>query len=48
LNITNRVDVDLKSNTYSRKQALIVKFGAIGDVIMAIPGVHAIELHPLI
>ena len=26
----------------ARKQALIVKFGAIGDVIMAIPGVHAL------
>jgi heptosyltransferase-2 len=26
----------------ARKQALIVKFGAIGDVIMAIPAVHAL------
>ena len=35
-------DVDLKSNNSSRKSALIVKFGAIGDVIMAIPAVHAL------
>lgn len=34
--------MDLKSNTYSRKSALIVKFGAIGDVIMAIPAAHAL------
>jgi len=35
-------DVDLKPNAYSRKSALIVKFGAIGDVIMAIPAAHAL------
>src|SRR5580700_1804132 len=35
-------DVDLKSNASLRKRALIVKFGAIGDVIMAIPAVHAL------
>jgi heptosyltransferase-2 len=35
--------VDQKSNATARKQALIVKFGAIGDVIMAIPAVHALH-----
>ena len=34
--------MDLKNSTSIRKSALIVKFGAIGDVIMAIPGVHAL------
>jgi heptosyltransferase-2 len=34
--------VDQKSNATARKSALIVKFGAIGDVIMAIPAVHAL------
>ena len=34
--------MDLKSNAYSCKRALIVKFGAIGDVIMAIPAAHAL------
>jgi heptosyltransferase-2 len=34
--------VDLKLNTHSRESALIVKFGAIGDVIMAVPAVHAL------
>jgi heptosyltransferase-2 len=34
--------VDLKPNATARKTALIVKFGAIGDVIMAIPAVHAL------
>jgi heptosyltransferase-2 len=38
-------DVDLKSNAYSSKRALIVKFGAIGDVIMAIPAAHALYQH---
>jgi heptosyltransferase-2 len=36
--------VNLKSNSDSRKSALIVKFGAIGDVIMAIPAAHALYL----
>jgi heptosyltransferase-2 len=35
-------DVDLKFNTHRHKSALIIKFGAIGDVIMAIPAVHAL------
>jgi heptosyltransferase-2 len=35
-------DVDQKSNSSSRKSALIVKFGAIGDVIMAIPAAYAL------
>jgi len=34
--------VDLKFKTNAHKSALIVKFGAIGDVIMAIPAVHAL------
>jgi heptosyltransferase-2 len=34
--------LDLKPNATARKSALIVKFGAIGDVIMAIPAVHAL------
>jgi heptosyltransferase-2 len=34
--------VDLKPNTHSRESALIVKFGAIGDVLMAVPAVHAL------
>jgi heptosyltransferase II len=38
-------DVDPKSNSSSRKSALIVKFGAIGDVIMAIPAAHALYQH---
>jgi heptosyltransferase-2 len=34
--------VNLKSNKHPRKSVLIVKFGAIGDVIMAIPAAHAL------
>jgi heptosyltransferase-2 len=34
--------LDLKFKPSSRKSALIVKFGQIGDVIMAIPGVYAL------
>jgi heptosyltransferase-2 len=34
--------LDLKSGIHARKNALIVKFGAIGDVIMAIPAAHAL------
>jgi heptosyltransferase-2 len=37
-------EVDLKSNAL-RKRALIVKFGAIGDVIMAIPAAHTLYQH---
>jgi heptosyltransferase II len=36
--------VDLKSNTPPRKSVLIIKFGAIGDVIMAVPAAHALYL----
>ncbi len=35
--------LDLKRNMGSRKSALIVKFGQIGDVIMAIPAVYALH-----
>jgi heptosyltransferase II len=34
--------LDLKRSIGSRKSALIVKFGQIGDVIMAIPAAHAL------
>jgi heptosyltransferase-2 len=36
-------DLDLKRSIGSQKSALIVKFGQIGDVIMAIPAVHALH-----
>ncbi len=36
-------DLDLKRSTASRKSALIVKFGQIGDVVMAIPAVYALH-----
>jgi heptosyltransferase II len=36
-------DLNLKRSTGSQKSALIVKFGQIGDVIMAIPAVHALH-----
>jgi heptosyltransferase-2 len=35
-------DVNSKNKPDSRKSALILKFGAIGDVIMAIPAAHAL------
>jgi heptosyltransferase II len=35
-------DLAMKPTIHSRKKALIVKFGQIGDVIMAIPAVHAL------
>ena len=34
--------MDLKTSPSPRKSALILKFGQIGDVIMAIPSVHAL------
>ena len=39
----SELDLDLKRSIGSRKNALIVKFGQIGDVIMAIPAVHALH-----
>jgi heptosyltransferase-2 len=35
-------DLAVKPTTHSRKKALIVKFGQIGDVIMAIPAVRSL------
>lgn len=35
--------MNFATRTHSRKRALIVKFGAIGDVIMAVPGVYALH-----
>ena len=37
-------NLDLKTSTFSRKSALIVKFGQIGDVIMAIPGLIEVRV----
>jgi heptosyltransferase II len=41
--LESEFDLDLKRSTGSQKRALIVKFGQIGDVIMAIPAVHALH-----
>ena len=44
MNRTNyRTDLESESGRNRRKTALIVKFGQIGDVIMAIPAVHALQ-----
>src|SRR5713101_5907189 len=38
----NWVRFGMKPTTYASKRALIVKFGQIGDVIMAIPAVRSL------